>query len=89
MFVPVKFEISVVQVGKSFKITIPVEIAKHLGIKKGDTVQLWVDNNHMIVEKLGKLGLEESEREERDKRKALTRREGEPSSIPTRERSYF
>lgn len=51
MQVPVKFEISVVQVGKSLKITIPVEVARHLDIEKGDTVQLWVDNNHIIVEK--------------------------------------
>jgi len=54
MHVPVKFEISVVQVGKSLKITIPVEVARHLSIEKGDTVELWVDNNHMIVEKKGK-----------------------------------
>ena len=51
MQVPVKFEISVVLVGKSLKITIPVEVARHLKIKKGDTVQLWVDNNRIIVEK--------------------------------------
>lgn len=48
---PVKFEISVVQVGKSLKITIPVEVARHLEIEKGDTVLLWVDNQHIIVEK--------------------------------------
>ena len=48
---PVKFKIKVVQVGNSLKITIPVEIAEHLQIKKGDTVQLWVDNKHIIVEK--------------------------------------
>lgn len=46
-----KFEIKVVQVGNSLKITIPKEIAKHLNIKKGDVVQLWVDNQHVIVEK--------------------------------------
>lgn len=48
---PVKFVISVVQVGKSLKITIPVEVARHLELEKGDTVQLWVDNQHIIVEK--------------------------------------
>lgn len=47
---PVKFEISVVLVGKSLKITIPKEIAKHLNLKKGDTVLMWVDNTHIIVE---------------------------------------
>ena len=51
MTMPVKFEISVVLVGKSLKITIPKEIAAHLKLKKGDTVQLWVDNQHVIVEK--------------------------------------
>ena len=51
MFMPVKFEISVVQVGKSLKITIPVEVTRHLEIEKGDTVLLWVDNQHIIVEK--------------------------------------
>jgi len=48
---PVKFEISVVLVGKSLKITIPVEIAKHLNLTKGDKVYLYVDNSRMIVEK--------------------------------------
>jgi len=50
MTMPVKFEISVVLVGKSLKITIPKEIAKHLNLKKGDTVAMWVDNSHIIVE---------------------------------------
>lgn len=53
MSMPIKFEISVVQVGKSLKITIPVEIVNHLGIKKGDKVFLHVDNDHIIVEKKG------------------------------------
>jgi len=48
---PVKFELSVMQVSKSLRITIPKEIAKHLDIKKGDVVELWVDNNHIIAEK--------------------------------------
>ena len=51
MQVPVKFQVKVVQVGNSLKITVPVEVARHLGIEKGDTVNLWVDNNHIIVEK--------------------------------------
>ena len=50
MTMPVKFEISVVLVGKSLKITIPKEIAKYLNLKKGDTVAMWVDNTHIIVE---------------------------------------
>ena len=51
MLMPVKFEISVVQVGKSLKVTIPVEIARHLKIKKGDSVEMWVDNSHILMEK--------------------------------------
>ena len=48
---PVKFKISVVLVGKSLKVTIPVEIATHLDLKKGDTVLMWADNSHVILEK--------------------------------------
>ncbi|MCJ7762694.1 AbrB/MazE/SpoVT family DNA-binding domain-containing protein [Candidatus Bathyarchaeota archaeon] len=48
---PVKFEIKAVQVGNSIKITIPKEMTKHLGIKKGDTVSMWADNSHIIIEK--------------------------------------
>ncbi len=51
MTVPVKFEISVVLVGKSLKITIPMQIVKHLNLAKGDTVFIYVDDNRMIVEK--------------------------------------
>lgn len=50
MAMPVKFDISVVLVGKSLKITIPKEIVNHLNLKKGDTVLMWVDNSHIIVE---------------------------------------
>ena len=48
---PVKFRISVVQVGRSLKVTIPVEIIDHLNLKKGDTVLMWTDNSHVILEK--------------------------------------
>jgi bifunctional DNA-binding transcriptional regulator/antitoxin component of YhaV-PrlF toxin-antitoxin module len=48
---PVKFEISVVQVGKSLKVTIPIEVARHLNIEKGDVVEMWADNSHIIVKK--------------------------------------
>ena len=85
---PVKFKISVVLVGKSLKITIPKEVAEHLDTKKGDAVELWVDNSHMILEKLEKRQhVDESERKERQR--ALVRREAQPTSVPSRERSYF
>jgi antitoxin component of MazEF toxin-antitoxin module len=48
---PVKFEIKVVQVGNSLKITIPKELSRHLELKKGDTVSMWSDNSHVILEK--------------------------------------
>jgi AbrB family looped-hinge helix DNA binding protein len=48
---PVKFEVSVVLVGKSLKVTIPKEVCKHLNLKKGDTVLMWTDNSHLIIEK--------------------------------------
>jgi AbrB family looped-hinge helix DNA binding protein len=51
MLMPIKFELSVMQVGNSFRITIPKEVAKHLDLKKGDSVEMWVDNSHIIVEK--------------------------------------
>ena len=51
MLMPVKFIVKVVQVGNSLKVTIPVEVARHLNIKKGDTVEMWVDNSHILVEK--------------------------------------
>jgi antitoxin component of MazEF toxin-antitoxin module len=51
MEMPVKFEISVVQVGKSLKVTIPVEITRHLKLEKGDLVEMWVDNSHIIINK--------------------------------------
>jgi antitoxin component of MazEF toxin-antitoxin module len=48
---PVKFDIKVVQVGNSLKVTIPKEIVNHVGLKKGDSVSMWVDNSHIIIEK--------------------------------------
>ena len=51
MTMPVKFKLSVMQVGNSLRITIPKEIAAHLKIKKGDIVELWVTDQRIIVEK--------------------------------------
>ena len=38
-------------VGKSLKVTIPKELAEHLYLKKGDTVVMWADNSHVVLEK--------------------------------------
>jgi len=51
MEMPIKFELSVMQVGNSFRVTIPKEIAKYLDINKGDSVEMWVDNGHIVVQK--------------------------------------
>jgi bifunctional DNA-binding transcriptional regulator/antitoxin component of YhaV-PrlF toxin-antitoxin module len=51
--VPVKFEVSVMQVGSSLRITIPQELAKHLNIDKGDAVELWAENHRIMIEKKG------------------------------------
>ena len=51
MSMPIKFELSVMQVGNSLRVTIPKEVAKHLDIKKGDAVEMWVDNSHILMEK--------------------------------------
>lgn len=48
---PVKFEVSVMQVGNSFRITIPKELAAHLELGKGDTVVMWADNSHVVLHK--------------------------------------
>jgi AbrB family looped-hinge helix DNA binding protein len=54
MEMPLKFEVSVMQVGSSLRITIPKQVATHLGLKKGDMVSMWVDNSHVIIEKKSK-----------------------------------
>ena len=51
MEMPIKFEVSVMQVGSSLRITVPKQVAAHLGIKKGDMVTLYSDNSHIIMEK--------------------------------------
>jgi bifunctional DNA-binding transcriptional regulator/antitoxin component of YhaV-PrlF toxin-antitoxin module len=48
---PVKFEIKVVKVGESLKVTIPIPLSRHLGLKKGDTVMMWANNGNIIMEK--------------------------------------
>jgi len=48
---PIEFEISVVQVGKSLKVTIPVQMAKHMNLKKGDKIIMWADNSYAIIKK--------------------------------------
>jgi len=51
MVMPVKFKVSVIQNEKSLRVTIPKELAAHLELKKGDSVIMWADNSHVIMEK--------------------------------------
>ena len=89
MTVPVKFEIRAVKVGNSIRMTIPKEIASHLHVEPGDRLHVWVDDSRMIVAKCKEeRRVEEDERREKEIRKALTRREGPPPSVPSREHSY-
>jgi antitoxin component of MazEF toxin-antitoxin module len=51
MEMPVKFTLKIGKVGNSLKVTIPEQIAEHLSLEKGDTVTMWADNSHVIIEK--------------------------------------
>jgi AbrB family looped-hinge helix DNA binding protein len=51
MEMPIKFEVSVMQVGNSLRITVPKEVARHLQIKKGDKLIMYSDNGRVILEK--------------------------------------
>ena len=51
MEMPIKFEVSVMQVGSSLRITIPRQVANHLDIKKGDKLVMYSDNSHVILAK--------------------------------------
>lgn len=51
MEMPVKFTLKAAQVGNSMKVTIPKEICEYLKIEKGDLLQMWAENSHLIIEK--------------------------------------
>ena len=48
---PIEFEISVVKVGNSLRMTIPKQIAKAMTLVKGDTLIVSMTNDDMIVRK--------------------------------------
>jgi bifunctional DNA-binding transcriptional regulator/antitoxin component of YhaV-PrlF toxin-antitoxin module len=51
MEMPIKFEVSVMQVGSSLRITVPRQVANHLDIKKGDKIVMYSDNSHVVLAK--------------------------------------
>ena len=46
---------SVVQVGNSLRVTLPVEIVKAMGLKRGDKVGMTLENSHLRLRKLAKV----------------------------------
>lgn len=48
---PVKFKVSVVQVGTSLKVTIPKELAEHIQVLKGDEIIMFATNSHIEMYK--------------------------------------
>lgn len=51
MAMPLTFKIKAVKVGNSTRMTIPKEVTDYLQIRPGDTLEVWVDDSHMVVEK--------------------------------------
>ncbi len=51
MQMPIKFEVSAMQVGSSIRITLPKEVREHLNVQKGDKLVMYADNSHVIIEK--------------------------------------
>jgi len=50
----IKFEREIRQTGGSLAITLPPEIAKSLGWKLRDKVHIYVDDEHVIIERVKK-----------------------------------
>ena len=48
---PIQFEMSVVKVGNSLRMTIPKEIVRAMNLEKGDTLLVGMNNGDMIVKK--------------------------------------
>lgn len=50
---PVPFKVKAVKIGNSIRMTIPKPVANYLKIDEGDTLEITVQNNEMVVKKLG------------------------------------
>ena len=49
---PVKFSRKVFKSGDSLRITIPMDIVRTLEIQEKDALEIWLDNNHIIMKKM-------------------------------------
>jgi len=49
---PITFTRAVFKSGDSYRITIPMEIIKALEIKEKEQLKIWLDNSHIIMEKI-------------------------------------
>jgi len=47
---------SIVKVGNSLRVTLPVEIVKAMGLKKGDKVGMVLENSHLRLRRLPRQG---------------------------------
>ena len=48
---PVKFKRKVFRSGDSYRVTLPMPICQALGIKDKDTLEIWLDNERIIMQK--------------------------------------
>jgi antitoxin component of MazEF toxin-antitoxin module len=49
---PVEFEVSLIQVGNSLRVTIPIEVVRALGLKKGMKLGLSLTDSEIKLRKL-------------------------------------
>jgi len=54
MCMPVKFKRGIFKSGDSFRVTIPMEIVRALDLKEKEKLSIWLDNSHIIMEKVKK-----------------------------------
>lgn len=48
---PVKFKRTVFRSGDSYRVTIPMDIVRALGIEAKDELSIWMNNSQIIMEK--------------------------------------
>jgi putative addiction module antidote len=48
----VKFRMKIVKVGNSLRVTIPKEIVEAVRLKAGDSVNIWLERNQIVIGKI-------------------------------------